>query len=319
MGIEAFVTAVEAGNFSAAAVRLQLTRSAVAKSVARLEARLGTRLFQRSTRSQSLTEDGQAYYERCRRALAELDAADAAVEAGRTVPRGRLRVTAPVLLGRELVAPVLLELAAQHPELTLDLDFSDSVANLVDERFDLAVRSGPLPDSSVLASRSLGWQWMGVYASPAYLAGHPAPASLDAMIASTGLHRFVGFARDTGPHPWHFHAADGAVRIFDAPARVVVSCNSLETNKLAALAGMGLARLPAWLVADAVAAGSLVRVFDEAEPYGYALQAVWPQARALPLKTRAAIDLLARRLPARLATSGGTGAAARSGRRKASG
>jgi len=300
-GIEAFVAAVEGGNFAAAAVRLRLTRSAVAKSVARLEARLGTRLFQRSTRSHSLTEDGQAYYERCRRALAELDAADAAVEAGRTAPRGRLRVTAPILLGRELVAPLLLELAAAHPELVLEFMFSDSVVDLVDERFDLAVRSGPLASSSVLAARPLGRQWMGVYASPAYLAGHPSLNSVDAMIAAVEYHRFIGYARDTGPQPWQFNDADGRVITFDAPAQVSFSCNSLEANKLAALAGLGLTRLPAWLVADAIEAGTLVRVFEEPVPYGYALQAVWPQARALPPKTRVAIDLLAGRLPGRLA------------------
>lgn len=300
-GIEAFVAAVEAGNFALAALRLQRTRSAVAKSVARLEARLGTRLFVRSTRSQSLTEDGQAYYERCRRALAELDAADAAVEAGRSTPRGRLRVTAPVLVGRELVAPLLLELAAAHPELTLEMVFSDSVIDLVDERIDLAVRSGPLPDSTVLAARPLGRQWMGVYASPSYLAKHPAPESLEAMMAAAERHFFVGYSRDTGPHPWQFNGADGRVRSFDAPERISFSCNSLEANKLAALAGMGLTRLPNWLVADAIAEGSLRRVFEEPVPYGYALQALWPQARALPLKTRVAIDMLASRLPQRLA------------------
>lgn len=305
-GIEAFVVAAESGNFALAAQRLQRTRSAVAKSVARLEARLGTRLFHRSTRSQSLTEDGQLYYERCRRALAELDAADAAVDAGRTAPRGRLRVTAPILVGRELVAPLLLELAAAHPELVLEMVFSDSVIDLVDERFDLAVRSGPLGDSSVLAARMLGRQWMGVYASPAYLARHPPPGSFDAMAATAAQHRFVGYAREHGPHPWQFNDEHGGVRVFDAPAHISFSCNSLEANKGAALAGMGLTRLPAWLVDDAVQAGTLVRVFDEPAPYGYALQAVWPQSRVLPLKTRMAIDLLASRLPLRLAQGGPT-------------
>ena len=305
-GIEAFVAAAESGNFALAAQRLQRTRSAVAKSVARLEARLGTRLFHRSTRSQSLTEDGQLYYERCRRALAELDAADAAVDAGRTAPRGRLRVTAPILVGRELVAPLLLELAAAHPELVLEMVFSDSVIDLVDERFDLAVRSGPLGDSSVLAARMLGRQWMGVYASPAYLARHPPPGSFDAMAATAAQHRFVGYAREHGPHPWQFNDEHGGVRVFDAPAHISFSCNSLEANKGAALAGMGLTRLPAWLVDDAVQAGTLVRVFDEPAPYGYALQAVWPHSRVLPLKTRMAIDLLASRLPLRLAQGGPT-------------
>lgn len=303
-GIETFVAAVEAGNFALAAARMRRTRSAVAKSVARLEARLGTRLFQRSTRSQSLTEDGVAYYEHCRHALAELDAADAAVEAGRSTPRGRLRVTAPILIGRELVAPALLELAAEHPDLTLELVFSDAVVDLVDERYDLAVRSGALSDSSVLAARPLGMQWMGVYAAPAYLADYPPPQSLDDLAANADRHRFVGYARDTGRHAWQFRSADGQVRGFDAPGRVSFSGNSLEANKLAALAGMGLTRLPAWFVADEVAVGTLARAFGEPWPYGYPLQVVWPQARALPLKTRAAIDLMVKRLPQRLTQDG---------------
>lgn len=300
-GIEAFVTSVEAGNFALAAQRLQLTRSAVAKSVARLEARLGTRLFQRTTRSQSLTEDGQAYYERCRRALAELYAAEAAVEAGRTVPRGRLRVTMPVLIGRTLVVPLLLELARDYPELVVDIMFSDSVVDLVDERIDLAVRSGPLGDSAVLAARPLGRQWMGVYASPDYLARHGQPSSIAELVADPGRHRYVGYARDTGPHPWQFHDAAGRVIAFNAPDHIRFIGNSLEANAMAAIAGMGLTRLPAWLVANALRTGALVRVFEEACPYGYVLNAVWPQARALPLKTRAVVDLLAARLPALLA------------------
>ena len=300
-GIEAFVAAVEAGNFALAAQRLRLTRSAVAKSVSRLEVRLGTRLFHRTTRSQSLTEDGQAYYERCRRALAELDAADVAVEAGRKTPSGRLRVTMPILIGRELVAPLLLELARTHPDLALDITFSDSVIDLVDERFDLAIRSGPLADSAVMATRPLGWQWMGVYASPEYLAQYTPPKSFEELVADPGHYRFVVYVRDSGQHPWQFYDESGLVRSFEAPAQVRFSCNSLEANKMAAIAGMGLTRLPTWLVADALKAGTLVRAFEESHPFGYPLHVVWPQARALPLKTRAAIDLLASRLPGQLA------------------
>ncbi len=296
-GIEAFVAAVEAGNFALAAQRLQLTRSAVGKSVARLEERLGTRLFHRTTRSQSLTENGQAYYERCRRALDELDAADAALEAGRHVPGGRVRITAPELIGRMRVAPLLMELGQLHPQLAFDVAFSDRRIDLVEDGIDLAVRSGPLGDSAVLAARLLGHQWMGVYASPGYLARHGRPADMKALVADPAVHTFVGYARETGPHPWQFHDAAGRVVDFMAPSRFDFSCNSLEVAALAAVQGVGMARLPAWLVADALASGQLLKVFEEPRPFGYALSAVWPQARALPLKTRVVIDLLAERLP----------------------
>lgn len=300
-GIEAFVAAVEAGNFALAAQRLRLTRSAVGKSVARLEERLGTRLFHRTTRSQSLTEDGHAYYERCRRALAELDAADAVVEAGRQTPTGRVRITLPELIGRARVAPLLLELRQLHPQLAFDMFFSDRPIDLVEEGFDLAVRSGSLGDSAVLAARLLGHQWMGVYASPAYLTLHPPPASPQALMADPAAHRFVGYARETGPHPWQFQDAAGRVIDFVAPTRFDFGCNSLEVTAMAAIQGVGMARLPAWLVTDALADGRLRQVFEEPRPFGYALNAVWPKARALPLKTRVVIDLLAQRMPSLLA------------------
>ncbi len=300
-GIEAFVAAVDAGNFALAAQRLQLTRSAVGKSVARLEARLGTRLFNRTTRSQSLTEDGQVYYERCRRILAELDAADAALEAGRQMPSGRLRITMPELIGRACVAPLLLELGRLHPQIAFDVSFSDRPVDIVDEGFDLAVRSGPLGDSAVLAARLLGHQWVGVYASPAYLSARGRPADAQQLIDKPDAHSFAGYARAAGPHPWQFHDADGRVIDFVAPMRFNFGCNSLEVTAMAAIQGVGMARLPAWLVADALADGRLLRVFDEPRPFGYALHAVWPQARALPLKTRVVIDLLAERMPPLLA------------------
>ncbi|MBV7453689.1 LysR family transcriptional regulator [Acidovorax sp. sif1233] len=300
-GIEAFVAAVEAGSFALAAARLHRTRSAVGKGIARLEQRLGVRLFHRTTRSQSLTDDGQAYYERCRRALAELDAADAAVEAGRHEPVGTLRMSMPALFGRACVAPVLLGLAREHIGLRLDLHFSDRRVDLVEERIDLAIRSGVLDDSSTLAARPLGHQWMGLYAAPDYLARHGRPASWAALQAEAPRHAFASYGRDDGLKPWHYRDdATGEPRTFAVPARV--RCDSLEVVAATAAAGLGIARLPEWLAAEPVAAGTLVKVFDEARPFGYELHAVWPQARALPRRTRIVIDALAAQLPALLGT-----------------
>src|SRR5664280_1748699 len=132
-GVAVFVEAVEAGGFARAAERLALTRSAVGKTVARMEARLGVRLFHRTTRSQSLTEDGQNYYERCLRALEELRAGEALLESGRREVSGKLKVSMPVLFGRYCVGPVLLELAQEHATLELDLRFSDAVVDLIAE------------------------------------------------------------------------------------------------------------------------------------------------------------------------------------------
>src|SRR5262245_57280513 len=132
-GILPFVEAAESGSFAAAATRLSLSRSAVAKSIARLEERLGARLFHRTTRTQTLTEAGQVFYERCTRALAELDAAEAVLDSGRRIPTGCLRVSVPVLFGRNCVAPVLLSVAMKFPQLRLEVSFTDRVVDLIDD------------------------------------------------------------------------------------------------------------------------------------------------------------------------------------------
>lgn len=300
-GIEVFVAVVEAGNFAAAAEKLKLTRSAVGKSVARLEARLDTRLFHRTTRSHRLTEPGQSYYERCRRALDELTAAGEALEAGRQEPMGRLRLTMPIIIGRPLITPLLFELGERHPQLSFDISYSDRRVDLIEEGLDLAIRSGVLDDSTALAARSLGRQVMAVYASPGYLARRPRPASFDALVKQRELHRFMGYARQGWRQPWRFASADHAdVHLpFEIESRFF--CDSLDVVMDGALAGWGLARLPVWLAARDVEAGRLVRVFEEPLPFGYELHAVWPRTRTLPMKVRVVIDLLAQRLPGLMA------------------
>lgn len=154
--IPVFVASVEAGSFAQAAVRLHLSRSAVGKSIARLEERLGVRLFHRTTRSQRLTDNGALFYERCLRALEEIRGAESQLETGKHQVSGRLRVAVPVLFGRQCIAPLLIELAQEHPGLELEMSFSDRVVDLVEEGFDMAVRNGTLADSAVLVARRLG-------------------------------------------------------------------------------------------------------------------------------------------------------------------
>ncbi|MFT4268279.1 MAG: LysR family transcriptional regulator [Xenophilus sp.] len=294
-GIEVFVAAVEAGSFARAATRLHLTRSAVGKGIARLEARLGQRLFHRTTRHQSLTDEGRQYYAHARRALDELEAADSALREGRQEAAGRVRITLPELLGRRCAAPLLLALGRRHRGLELRLHLSDSRLNLIEEGLDLALRSGPLEDSSTLAVRRIGYQSVGVYAAPAYLATHPRPANAQELIDTHARHCFLNYAHGGWVQPWRFH--DGADRsiVFDAPARF--ACNSLELTALAAADGLGLARLPTWLAAPSVAAGTLVRVFDEPQPFCYPLHLLWPRVPVVPLRLRRVIDMLASELP----------------------
>lgn len=289
-GIQTFVRAVEAGSFARAAEKLGLTRSAVGKSVARLEGRLGVRLFHRTTRAQSLTDDGQLFYERCRRALDELDAAEAALDAGRREPAGRLRVSVPLLFGRHCVAPALARLARRHPRLRLEISFSDRVVDLLEDGFDLAVRIGELGDSANLAARRLGAQVFVMCASPSYLAGRPSPVGAEDFASHTAL----TYSRAGREDPWEMLDASGRRPL--AFARHL-RFDDIEAIADAATAGFGIAKLPAWLIASQLRTGALVLLLDGAEVHAYDIHAVWPHGAYLPSKTRAAIDALVVEVP----------------------
>ena len=177
-GIDLFATVVEAGSFAQAAERLHLTRSAVGKGVARLELRLGVQLFHRTTRSQSLTEEGALFYRHCLRALEEVRLGETALASNKLTLNGRLKVSMPVLFGQQCVAPILLALAKAHPGLALELSFSDRKVDLVEEGMDLVIRNAEPPDSLDLAARRLGEHGMTLCASPAYLAERGDPVTL---------------------------------------------------------------------------------------------------------------------------------------------
>jgi DNA-binding transcriptional LysR family regulator len=291
-GLAAFVQAVKAGSFAEAAERMRLTRSAVGKSIARLEHRLGVRLFHRTTRQLNLTEEGQAYYERCVRALAELDDATAALHTGKSEPRGRLRVTVPTLFGRYCVAPVLLELAHEYPDLSIEMSFSDRVMDLVDEDFHLGVRVGTLPDSASLAARRLGEQRTAICAAPSYLARWGQPTELDELQS----HRAIGYARaGQVVAPWRVR--DGG-QTRDVPVNSRICFDDLQAIADAAVAGAGLAWLPCWLIAPYVRTGQLALVMDSERVPTPDIHAVWPRARYMPAKIRVAVDALVARIPA---------------------
>jgi DNA-binding transcriptional LysR family regulator len=289
--IEMFVHAAQAGSFAQAATRLRMTRSAVAKGIARLEERLGVRLFNRTTRSLSLTEDGHAYYERCVRALAELDAAEAVFDTRRSSPEGCLRVSAPVHFGRRCVAPLLLELANQHRGLSIEMSFSDRVVDLVEENLDLAVCIGALPDSASLAARRLGEQRMGICAAPSYLAKHGLPTSAEEVEE----HQCIVYGPSSRHAPWRIRDRDG-VRAARPNGRVYL--DDWQAIADTAVAGAGLAWLPCWLLSPYLRSGELTLVMNSDRVLATSIYAVWPKNRHLPAKTRFAIDLLAARIPA---------------------
>lgn len=290
-GISAFVEAAEAGSFALAAERMHLSRSAVGKTIARLEQHLGVRLFHRTTRTQSLTEEGQAYYERCVRALAELNAAALALDNGKGEPVGRLRVSVPVLFGRYYVAPILVTLGRQHPRLVIEMSFTDKVIDLVDEGYDLAVRIGKLPDSRSLVARKLSSQNMVICAAPTYLANYGKPTCMADLANHTG----IAYGRSGRIIPWRLSKQGDQ----DLASRVNIQLvfDDLQAIVDAAIAGAGLAWLPCWLMAKYTRQGELELVMDSGSMLAEEIYAVWPQSHYLPTKTRMAIDALVAEIP----------------------
>lgn len=293
-GISAFVAAVEAGSFAQAGARLGLTRSAVGKAITRLEARLGARLFVRTTRNLRLTDEGQLFYERCAGALEELNAAQLMLEAGRNEVTGRLRISAPVVFGRHHVAPVLLDLAQRHQGLRIDASFSDRLADFVDEGIDLAVRSGTLPESDTLVARPIGMQVMAVCASPTYLEAHGTPSALSDLAS----HRCIEYLHAGPGVSWSFTDERGAI-VQPALTRQL-GFDDLDAIAEAAIRGVGLAYLPLWRVREALDDGRLVRVLTHVPSAVIPLHLVWPRMRFMPYKIRVTIDALLLTLPSQL-------------------
>ena len=293
-GVQVFIEAVQAGGFARAAERLALTRSAVGKSIARLEERLGVRLFHRTTRTQNLTEDGQQYYERCLRAIEELRAGESLLESGRRDVVGRLRVSMPLLFGRYCVAPVLLAFAREHPRLELDLSFSDRRVDLIAEGIDLGVRNGALGNGAGLQARRLTSQRKVLCAAPAYLSAKGAPDD----IADLAAHETLLYWRADHGQAWQLPDASG--KLIDVSVTSRLRFDDLEAIANAAVDGMGLAWLPHWLIRDELLAGSLVALWASRPSASMECYAVWPATQYLPLRSRLAIDALVSELPKRV-------------------
>lgn len=280
----AFVKAVDGGSFVAAARALEVSASAIGKSVARLEQDTGVRLLQRSTRRLHLTDEGRAFYQRCKTVLEELDEARAVLTRSATQPSGRLRVCAPIV-AQTFLAPWVPAFLARYPELELDLYFSDHALDLVEEGLDLAIRSGDLPDSRWV-SRPLHGFSLQLYAAPSYLSRYGEPHTLDAL----AQHAAVRFR-----HP-------GTGRLLDWPLRqggmqprirTVLACNYMEAVRDAAIQGLGLACMPDFLAQEPVLRAALRPVLTDAVGAQGRYHALWPSKQYLPRKVRVLVDSLA--------------------------
>jgi DNA-binding transcriptional LysR family regulator len=284
--IAVFTKVADAGSFTAAARALDMPKSTVSRRVANLEEALGVRLLHRTTRKVRLTDDGRAYAERCRRAIADLDEAERLLTARRAEPRGTLRVTAPVDFGEQYLGPIVAEYLRRHEDVRVEVELTPRVVDLVEEGFDVAIRLGALPPSALIARRLRGGG-AHLYASPRYLARRGAPRTVDDL----ARHDCIAFRRG-GRTSWTLQGPSGE-RTIERPARLVV--NHLPLAREAAVAGLGIAVLPGYLGEDAVRAGRLRRVLSRWATADTPVHAVYPSARQLSAKVRAFLDLLVER------------------------
>jgi len=283
-GIDEFVAVARTGSFIAGASLLGVSRTHMSRAIARLEDRLNARLLHRTTRSVSLSPTGRIFLEHCTRLVHDRDEALALVrEEGD--PRGELRVTCSIALGERFVAPIARRFARAHPQLTLLLDLSNVVVDLPGDGYDLAIRTGELSSSNLIATR-IGSRQFHTCASPEYLArkGHPSRiedlAGHDCLIGSSTT--------------WHFSAAGKNINFRPRP---VWSCNNGQAVLDAALEGMGICQLPDFYLADALQSGSLVTVLDPYIAPAESIWAVYPDKRHLSPKVRRFVEVLKSELP----------------------
>ncbi len=286
--VMAFVAAVDAGSFAGGGRARGLTRSAIGKAITRLESRLGARLVHRTTRSLSLTDEGRGFYERCSQILADLEEAEASVGEGVITPRGLLKLTVPDAFGRRCVLPALNAFLTRWPEVEVEVSFTDRVVDIVEEGFDLALRVGGGKVEAHLISRVVARHRSVLCASPSYVDARGEPASIEDLVD----HDCLVFSSQSRRQPWRFRRDGEWVEMH---GRSRMRLDNAEAICAAAVAGMGIAHLPDFLVEDELAQGRLVPVLQRFETEAVPICAIYSSKRHLSPRVRAFIDLLIQR------------------------
>ncbi|EJC70126.1 transcriptional regulator [Rhizobium leguminosarum bv. viciae WSM1455] len=282
-----FGRVVECGGFSAAARRLNMSVTMVGNHVQSLEDRLGVRLLNRTTRKVSLTETGKYYYERSSQILAELDEADRTAGALSTTPRGTLKVYTSSAIVRFLL-PVVSEFMELYPSISLDFSVGERMVDMIEDGYDLVMRTVPPPDSSLVARKLTPWRHMLV-CSPAYFESHPMPKTP----AEVADHNCLQYAYYPYGDEWRFEDGEGNKESIKISGNVV--SNSAEMLRFLTLTGRGIFLAPSFVVFDDIAEGRLVKIMPDYRPVEFNINAVYPNRSHLPTKVRLFIDLLAER------------------------
>lgn len=290
--IQVFMAVVDAGSFIAGGKAMGLSRSAAGKAIMRLEDRLGVRLLHRTTRTLGMTDEGRQLYEQGLQILASVDEAEASVAGKSGRPRGVLRLTLPDAYGRRVLLPIVATYMKAWPEVQVELNFTDGIADLVEDGFDLAVRIGVTSQDSSFVSRVLARCRAMLCTSPAYIAERGEPADLQDLASHDCL---IHTSRNQRQN-WRFPDAQGDS--LKAQGRSRLRLDSGEALLEAARAGLGIAYLPDFLIADDLAAGRLCRVLPEHCSSDVPILALYPDKRMLEPRVRRFIDLLVEKLGA---------------------
>jgi DNA-binding transcriptional LysR family regulator len=285
--MQLFTRVVDTGSFTAAAEQLGISRALASKLIQNLEDALGVRLLNRTTRRLSLTESGQNYYQRVSDVLSRLSEAEAEATELQIDPRGRLRVSAPIPFSTVHLAPAIAEFQRLHPRVEFDLNLNDRRVDLVEEGFDLAIRISQLADSSLMARKIAPCRMVAV-ASPEYLAEHGEPEKP----ADLARHECLRYTLTPNSEAWEFEREGSSISV---PAHARMAVNNGDFIAAAAAAGIGIARLPTFIVADYLRNGTLRRILSSWTLPPIAVYAVYPKTRTLPAKTRRLIDFLVER------------------------
>jgi DNA-binding transcriptional LysR family regulator len=284
-GLSVFVASVEQGSLAAAARSLGMTPAMAGKYLAAIEASLGVRLMQRTTRKLHLTEAGQDYYQRSRHILESLDEADRAASERQDEPRGNLRIAAPTSFGTLHLGKPVADFIRRYPRVKVEMCLEDRFVDLIAGGFDLAIRIGNLPDSSLIARR-LARSRMVACAAPAYLAEKGRPSSP----ASLPEFDLLAFSRATSDGDWSFTDSSGRPHKVAGPVRVMA--DNVEMLLAASLAGAGIVYGPSFILGEHVARGTLEQVLPDYATGSLGIYAVYPSARQVSIKLRRFIDLL---------------------------
>jgi len=284
--MQTFAAVADAGSFVRAAESLDMSKAAVSRYVADLEERLGVRLLHRTTRKLSLTEEGRAFHGRCKVLLGELEEAESEITASSAQASGLVRINVPVSFGIMHLAPLWSDFMAANPRVTLDVTLSDRVVDLVDDGYDLAVRIGSLPNSS-LVSRKLASTRMVLCASPAYLKKHGRPKHP----ADIAEHTVLAYSLLAMGDHWELEGPEGKVKVLVHP---VMRTNSGDTCRAAALKHQGIILQPSFLVEEDLRSGALVELLPRYRSAEFGIYAVYPSRQYVSAKVRLLIDFLAR-------------------------